>query len=317
MGQLTLPIPLGLSYIRRYFSASSTLTLPLTNINQFDCVLVAGGGGGARSGFDTGRRARGGMGIYVYQANVFCTAGTTLTITVGAGGAGATSSNTAGSSGNESTISGIAGNGITTSITSGTPNGGTANQDDDISHSAPAGLMLIGGQTTQATVSTHAMVGPGKFGFQSTISGNESYNNPASMMSGTFISRLSSGTYRKGYFGNGGGASIFPLLGEYLHATAGSSGVASNGAGGSSTANTFFAGMGGGGGSTQTGINGQGGGGGGGGGSNSATFSGAGGNGAANSGGGGGGGGININSENNTGNGGNGGSGFVIIGYWG
>ena len=317
MGLNTIPVPLGLTYRRQYFSATTTFTLPTTNINEFDCVIVSGGSGGAKANL-TSRRGRGGMGLYTYHSNVFCTAGTTLTITIGAGGAGATVSGNDGAAGNASTITGIAGNGVTTSLTCNGPEGGKHNNNTAVGFSAPQGMMLLGGRSLPATQSTNVSVGPGKFGQQPSLSGNYSYNNANQLLSGSFFAPAPGGSYRQSYFGEGGGAGIFPLLGEYLHATAGSSGTTvASGTGGTSTANTFFAGHGGGSNQTTTGTNGNGGGGGGGGAGSGATTGGAGGNASANSGAGGGGGGKNTSTEGGHGNGGNGGSGFIIIGYWG
>jgi hypothetical protein len=322
MGLVSLPPVPGLTYKREYFASSSTFTLPMSAQNKFDAILVSGGGGGGRSPFNGANYVcYGGGGAFVYMKDVFCTNGTTLTVTIGAGGAGAiqSSAQTNGADGNVSTISGIVGNGVSTSI------------------SSPIAALGFGANSDQATTSYRGNVSPQT---SSRMVGN-SYNTDRNGAIGVGVGNFSkgSGNTRLGVprtvfqsansiyqssigsqsfndaSGNTGGP--IPLLANYLHSAVGGTGTTGTSGGATGTANTFFAG--GGGGGRSTGIN-QGVGGGGGCGGLSTTggtLGGTGGNGAANSGGGGGGGGKNTVTGTNTGSGGAGGSGFIIIGYWG
>lgn len=318
MGLSSLPPLPGLTYTRTVFLSSGTLTLPQSNINEFDCVLVAGGSGGARAGGLVNRWPSGGIGQFNYYYNVFCTKGTTLTITIGAGAAGGTSAVTYGSVGNASTITNIVGNGVTNSLSSGSPSGGVPNllgtRNSPLPYAAGAQQRLGSGNSGSTTQYGAIMVGVNSFG---TGGGINNANTPVPQA--IFSNNISFRT-TPGYVGSwsAGGGGVMPLLGTFLHASVGSSGAnGPTGTGGSCIANTFFAGPGGSGSAYANGSDAKGGGGGAGGSSGSATFAGAGGNGAVNSGGGGGGGGKNTNTAANTGNGGNGGSGFVIIGFWG
>lgn len=315
MGLSSLPVAPGITYRREVFLASTTFTLPATNIGKFDCVLVSGGGGGARQSASTGRSS-GGTGSASYFHDIVCTAGTTLTITVGAGGAGSVTIGTNGTSGTASTITGIAGNGTATSLSSGAAVGGASGNASPV-------------QNLGNTAGWRRSVGQGyakglQAGFGFGMVGLASGNNNTGGTSNQTIFGGNSAKYRlvpsvgstSDFHGSAGGP--IPLLGTMLHATAGASGAASaQQAGGTSTANTYFAGAGGGGTYNYPASAGVGGGGGGGGATNGAVVAGNGGAGSANSGGGGGGGGACNSPYANGGLGGAGGSGFVIIGYWG
>jgi hypothetical protein len=320
-----LPVPAGVSYKRQVFLSSGTFTLPKTAYNKFDCLLVSGGGGGARSNTTGAVSAKGGTGLVGYFSEVYCTNETVLTITVGAGGTGATSAGNNGGNGNASTITGIAGNGASTSLSSGIARGGEYSSPPTLIQpnisTAIAGGLRSGPGSSSGSIRKNVAFGVGFGGFTIATGSDSGYD-----MSGTSIFSAMGGRIQ--YF-SGTGVSLttasnstggpIPLAGSLLHATQGASGTAGTLAGGTSLANTFFAGSGGGAFYTSyTGRDGQGGGGGGGGPSTSGgTFSGAGGNASTNSGGGGGAGGKNSATAGNTGNGGNGGSGFVVIGYWG
>ena len=318
MGQVTIPAPAGLQYKRQVFLSSGTFTLPTTAFNKFDCVLVGGGGGGART--STSQRGNGGGGVFAYFSDVYCTNGTTLTITVGAGGAGATTLGYNGALGSASTISNILGNGASTTLSSGQGSEGfvkgtaTNQYSGSIANISSSVVSNVSFLNQMNAANQRAGYGPGSFAAGSTVTSNG--GNGAQIGSGYLRMNTTYNpyfTYRATFEK---GSAIYPLLGDMLHATAGDAGQTVSGAGGISTPNTFFAGAGGGV-FTTTGGTGSGGGGGGGGYSNTATLSGNGGNGSANSGGGGGSCGVNVSTTTNTGNGGNGGSGFVIIGYWG
>jgi hypothetical protein len=318
MGQVTIPAPAGLKYNRQVFLSSGTFTLPTTAFNKFDCVLVGGGGGGART--TTSQRGNGGGGVFAYFSDVYCTNGTTLTITVGAGGAGSTSLGYSGALGSASTISNILGNGVSTSLTSGQGSIGFAKGTATNQYAGPIANIssnVVSNSSFYNQMNSgnqRAGYGPGSFAAGSAPVSNG--NAGAQIGSGY----LRMNTFTSPYFGYRAtfekGSAIYPLLGDMLHATAGATGQTVTGAGAISNPDTFFAGAGGGSvGATPT--TGSGGGGGAGGYSNSATLSGNGGAGSANSGGGGGSCGFNTSDQTKTGNGGNGGSGFVIIGYWG
>ena len=323
MGIIVQP-PQVKNYTVLYYPASSTFTLPLTGINQFDCVLVSGGGGGGRSGgVDIYATGGGGFTSVTYFQNVYCTNGTLLTITVGAGGTGATVASNNGGNGNASTITGIAGNGVSTSLTSGTASGGFNNWGGGSGNFAQAstgslnGFILTANQIYNQSRNANAFgTGMGSTALgaapvtTSNIDGSPLFTSGVSSTASSVTIPLASGA----------GGTVAPLLGAYLHSPAGSTGGTGTSTGGISTANTFFAGSGGNGGGATQSIGGTGKGGGGGGGGTSGTggtLGGVGGAGSANSGGGGGGGGNNTVTSTNSGNGGNGGSGFVIIGYWG
>lgn len=321
MGQTVLPPVAGLTYRREVFKASSTFTLPMSAQNKFDAVLVPGGGGGGRNpNMATNRITTGGCGGMLYVKDVYCTNGTTLTITVGAGGAPATfaASGTDGSSGTASSITGIAGNGISTSITSTVGPAGRGRYAPTYqTYNGPiASVVLTGLYGRLGSKYIGANTGFG-FGATSKTTGHARYGNPSQFFqtkSGIYQSSVGNLTINQQSNSTGG---PIPLLANYLHATAGATGTTGTSPGATSTANTFFAGAGGGGRgiSSYAGIGGAGGAGGI---STSAgTLSGNGGNGSANSGGGGGGAGKNNASNANQGDGGTGGSGFVIIGYWG
>jgi hypothetical protein len=322
MGQTVLPPVPGLSYKREVFKASSTFTLPMTAQNKFDAVLIGGGGGGGRSRYTTSNNwGFGGGGSFVYVQDVYCTNGTTLTITIGAGGAGATQSPSTfyASGGTASTITGIAGNGVSTSITS---NGGSAgrhinansNGDYSAGYAPTSNFKLANGGTSsdKFTAVTHG------FGSFHKASGASRYGVTRSLfnMRNTIYPGGLGSLALMNTEGNTTGGPI-PLLGSYLHAAVGGTGTTGTVAGNPGTANTF---IGGGGGASNNGYQTSGSGGGGGAGGLSTTggtLGGTGGAGAVNSGGGGGAGGKNTVTIGNTGIGGAGGSGLIIIGYWG
>jgi len=318
MGQVTIPAPAGLQYNRQVFLSSGTFTLPETAFNKFDCVLVGGGGGGCRP--TTGQRGNGGGGVFAYFSDVYCTNGTTLTITIGAGGAGSTVAGYSGAQGTASTITNILGNGVSTSLSSGQGSEGFAKGTATNQYAGP--IANISSNVVSNEPFTNQMnsgnqragYGPGSFAAGSTPISNGS--SGAQIGSGYLRQFITSNPYYQYRATFQKGSAIYPLLGDMLHATAGATGQTVTGAGAISNPNTFFAGAGGGVASSSS-STGSGGGGGAGGYSNSATLSGNGGNGSANSGGGGGSSGFNTSVGANTGSGGNGGSGFVIIGYWG
>ena len=280
---------------------------------KFDAVLVSGGGGGGRGS----NQANGGAGLAAYFKDILCTNGTILTITIGAGGTGATTAATRGSSGTATTITGIAGNGVSTSISSGAAGGGAFEQNRAGQTLSPqAAFRSVFSNGNNATPDN--ISGGFGFGVISLASGvKQSRNNSTIFGASTLTSRTNAGAYFNAWAGGTGGP--VPLLGTMLHAAVGTNGTASMGAGGTSTADTYFAGTGGSGNYNENPPNpGLGGGGGGGGRSTTgATQAGAGGNASVNSGAGGGCGGVNTVTYSNSGNGGAGGSGFVIIGYWG
>jgi hypothetical protein len=322
MGQLTLPVPAGLTYKREIFKASSTFTLPLTAQNKFDAILISGGGGGSRTTSTSAQYvANGGNGGFLYVSEVYCTNGTTLTITIGAGGVGGLRSGaTSATAGTVSTISGIAGNGASTSISSPIARPGVGANQSPTS---------IGGSAYTSDVTSIKNIYNGGrsdrggtrgigIGNISIATGSESYGGSRTIfqMKGMRYVQGSGGSNTNTDSAGHAGGPI-PLLGSYLHATAGGTGTNGNMTNGAvSTANTFISGSGGGAnGYLNPGV-GSGGGGGGGGGANGGNIAGNGGAGSVNSGGGGGGAGRNLTGANN-GDGGSGGSGLIIIGYWG
>jgi hypothetical protein len=321
MGILTVPPVAGLQYVRTVFLSSGTFTLPTSAFNKFDCVLVSGGGGGARAGGQYGGSG-GGSGTVSYFHDIFCSNGTTLTVTVGSGGAGATSNTSNGANGTASTITGLTGNGTSTSLSSGAATGGPRRQTTQNANLSPQlgfRVLSAGGSGYGPSQAKGIAQGFG-LGLFSLSSGQRT----DTMTENTSVF----GGYSHQDKGISGGSFVFntgalggpvPLIGSLLHASVGANGATGVAAGGSSNANTFFAGSGGGSYTNMAGSAGFGGAGGGGGGSNTGgTAGGAGGNASVNSGAGGGGGGNNTAAPyTNTGNGGNGGSGFVIVGYWG
>jgi hypothetical protein len=314
MGQSILPIPPSISYKREVFLASSTFTLPITSYNKFDAILVSGGGGGAKN--VNGNWANGGSGTISHFADVFCTNGTTLTITVGAGGAGQTSGTNNGADGTASTITGIAGNGTATSISSGAAQGGRTQSAGGSASLSPQ----IGFKTRSDRSNRSKQMAQG-FGIGMTSFAGGTSNQFATANTNIFGSGSTMQVYSCnnviGYLTGTGTGGPVPLLGSLLHANVGATGGAGSTSGGSSTANTYCAGTGGGAQYTSSSAGLGGGGGGGGRSTVGGTTGGVGGAGAANSGGGGGGGGVNTATNANAGNGGNGGSGFIVIGYWG
>jgi hypothetical protein len=317
MGLNTLPPQPGVSWKRVVFLSSGTFTLPKNSYNMFDAILVAGGGAGAK-GNTTSSNPRGGYSNASYFQNVYCLNETVLTITIGAGAATTTVGGT-GNSGNATTISGITGSGVSDTISSGTPAGGrTVGTSGSLSGSGSPSAML----TMMASGNYGNAAMPRGFGFGVVSSGGgAAYSNgtDAYDIFGNGAQLGANQGFGNVTFGPTGKGGPLPLLGSLLHAAVGSSGTAGVGAGGTGTANSFFAGNGGTGrAGNYAGQKGKGGGGGAGGGSNSGpTLSGSGGAAAVNSGGGGGGSGGNSVTGGNTGSGGAGGSGFVIIGYWG
>jgi hypothetical protein len=323
MGQTVLPPVPGLTYKREVFKASSTFTLPMTAQNKFDAVLISGGGGGGRANqAGSGYACTPGCGSMVYVTEVPCTNGTTLTITIGAGGAGATQSPATnyGVSGTDSSITGIVGNGTSTSIVCpGGSNGRMLNVSSTSGYPGP----LFQGSFFRATGSgsSSGAYQTGSIGFGSFHANQGFFRQsggqvvPQTLFQKRFDMYFSSGSNNFSTTVSSTGGPI-PLLGSYLHAAVGGTGTASVFPAGGVTANTFIAGSGGGCVNSYSRA-GLGGGGGAGGRSNTAALGGTGGNGSANSGGGGGAGGKNTNTVANTGIGGNGGSGLIIIGYWG
>lgn len=316
MGQTVLPPVPGLSYRREVFLSSTTFTLPMSNIGKFDCVLVSGGSGGGTAGTSTGR-SFGGTGSASYFHDIVCNPGTTLTITIGAGGTGTVTLNVNGGNGTATTITGITGNGAATTLSSGAAVGGAAgnNKPEQNLGNTSGWTRAIG---YGRPIGMSAGFGFGMVGLasgQRDARGDLNQN----IFGGTNVKEILTGSGQpiRSFSGSTGGP--IPLLGSMLHANVGTSGAASAlMSGGTSTANTYFAGSGGG--SYYTTVSaGVGGGGGGGAPTNSGAggSGGLGGNGAANSGGGGGGGGVRQSLYSSSGLGGNGGSGFAIIGYWG
>lgn len=323
MGQLVLPPTPATTYIREVFLSSGTFTLPKTAFNKFDCLLVSGGGGGARSNATGGISAQGGSGLVGYFSEVYCLNETVLTVTVGAGGAGATSPGNNGADGTASTITGITGNGASTSLSSSAARGGpyantSTAQTPNMPNAIAGGLRNAGNNSGNISKNIGFGVGFGGFAVATGMQSGYALSGQSIFSANNRSIQYFPGNGNLQGTSNSTGGPI-PLAGSLLHAAVGSNGTAGTRAGGTSTANTFFAGSGGGG--YYGGYparDGQGGGGGGGGPSQTgATFSGAGGNASTNSGGGGGGGGRNTITAANSGNGGNGGSGFVVIGYWG
>jgi hypothetical protein len=317
MGQSVLPPTPPVGYNRVVFLSSGTFTLPKTAYNKFDCILVSGGGGGARQATSP-QKTTGGFGVFGYYQEVFCTNETTLTITVGGGGAGATSVGNNGADGTASTITGIAGNGVSTSLSSGTASGGRIFTAGQFSTSIADSISIAFTGYGNYSNFRGGAVGWGAGSF-SMSPGTGRYAMAARNLFSNIISRQPTNSVgQSAYMRSPNVGGPIPLLGSLLHASPGTSGTNSGGTGGVSTPDTFFSGGGGGSYYIETGRPGVGGGGGAGGVSSSGgTTSGTGGNGSANSGGGGGAAGRNSASNTNTGNGGNGGSGFVIIGYWG
>lgn len=317
MGQSVLPPTPPVGYNRVVFLSSGTFTLPKTAYNKFDCILVSGGGGGARQGA-TNQKTSGGFGLFGYFQEVFCNNETTLTVTVGGGGAGATSAGNNGAEGTPSTITGITGNGVSTSLTSGAASGGRIFTSSGFSTNVNDNVMIAFQGYGNYGNFRGGNVGWGMGSFSLSPNTGRYSMNARNLFNTTIQRRPASAGGDSAQMQGTGNGSPLPLLGNLIHAAVGSYGTNSVFTGGGSTANTFFAGGGGGSYYTAAGLPGNGGGGGAGGMSNAGgTPSGTGGNGSANSGGGGGGAGRNTGNNTNTGNGGNGGSGFVIIGYWG
>lgn len=309
------------TYNIQYFPASSTFTLPTTGINQFDCLLVAGGGGGGRVN-NVNYAGQGGMTSMVYFQNTYCTNGSVLTITVGAGGAGSTTLATGGSNGSATSISGLTGNGVSNTLTTGIGQGGSGTYALTSGYNSPNlgswnGSFL---NTNAGNTFANNLFGSGMASYAGAAGTDEGYSYTShNLWNGTTYAYVYN---QSNQFLVGGNGAAAPLLGSYLHSATGGTGTAGTSAGGACSANTFFAGSGGSGGNNNlnqtNGCPTYGGGGGGGGQSaTGGTLAGNGGNASANSGGGGGGGGGNMVTAANSGNGGNGGSGFAIIGWWG
>ena len=319
---ITVYPPQVKTYNIQYFPASSTFTLPSTGINQFDCLLVAGGGGGGRVN-NVNQMGQGGLTSMVYFQNTYCTNGSVLTITVGAGGAGSTTLATGGSNGSATSISGLTGNGVSNTLTTGIGQGGSGTYAVSTGYSYPNLGSWNGGVLSNNTNNNFAnnLYGSGMASYAGAAGTNQNYINTSyNLWNGETDYYISGAGPVK--FTTGGNGAAAPLLGSYLHSATGGTGTAGTSAGGACNANTFFAGSGGSGGNSNqgwaTGSPTYGGGGGGGGQSaTGGTLAGNGGNASALSGGGGGGGGGNTVTAANSGNGGNGGSGFAIIGWWG
>jgi hypothetical protein len=321
MGLSSLPPTPGLSYKRQYFASSGTFTLPMSAQNKFDAVLVSGGGGGGRAKYtSTSLWGFGGGGGVLYATEVFCTNGTTLTVTVGAGGAGcpAPGSTFYATAGTASSISGIAGNGVSTSITSPAGNGGRSlNVDYQAAYPGNSSSTVswrFG--TSGKTSDKFSNAGSGFGTFQRAV-GSSQYGVSRTIFETRNLVYTTAGASRPVSDTSGFTGGPIPLLGNYLHAAVGSTGTTGTVSGSGSTANTFFAGQGGSNNNSYQTVGTGGGGGSGGRSTTGATLGGTGGNGTANTGGGGGAGGKNTATITNTGAGGTGGSGFVIIGYWG
>ena len=113
-----------------YITATGTWTVP-TGVNSINVLALAGGGGGGGAAVTNGVGGGGGGGGIV-QVDRSCTAGTVLTVTIGAGGAAGTGTS-AGQVGGNTTLTGSGFTTITalgggasrgTSTPSGSTNGG-------------------------------------------------------------------------------------------------------------------------------------------------------------------------------------------------
>lgn len=123
--------PAGGFSTAQVFTASGTFTVPSSG--KFKVTIIGGGGGGG-----SGLRSGGGGGATVIKWYTGIAAGTSCTVTIGAGGTAGTGGN-AGTDGGNSTFTG---SGVTTL----TASGGAAGQSSQItSASATGGDINIGG----------------------------------------------------------------------------------------------------------------------------------------------------------------------------
>jgi MSHA biogenesis protein MshQ len=95
----------GFVTVIQSFTATGEWVCP-TGVTEVEWLIVAGGGGGGGSVVSTWVASGGGAGGFRTGTGLAVTAGTTYTITVGAGGGGATGINVAGGSGGFSSIAG-------------------------------------------------------------------------------------------------------------------------------------------------------------------------------------------------------------------
>jgi hypothetical protein len=259
-------------YIYHFFGSTGTSTFTPTTSITADILTVAGGGGGSAGG--------GGAGGLVYTAAQTLTAGTSYSVTVGAGGAGRQNNNTGnGTNGGNSSVSGT---GLTTITAIGGGGGG------QWSISGSAGGSGGGGGNRGSSSGGAGTSGQGYAG------GNSIGGNTSNAAGGGGGAGAVGGSDTNSGVGGNGGAGLF-YFGAYW---------AGGGGGGGRNTGSLTAGAGGAGGGGMGDVAGG-------------TYPAAQGfAGATNSGGGGGGSGY---TESTTlyGNGGNGGSGAVVIRYQG
>jgi len=102
-------------YTLHWFTTTGARTFTTNATQDYEFLIVAGGGSGGRS-YGAGGGGAGGLLHNVGGTKVTLTAGVTYTATVGAGGAAQTSSDTSGNSGSDSSF---AGSGLTTMTATG------------------------------------------------------------------------------------------------------------------------------------------------------------------------------------------------------
>jgi hypothetical protein len=278
-------------YRTHTFTTDGTLVVP-TGFSGGAEVLVVGGGGGGGSG----RGGGGGAGGLLFNSNFTLTAGTTYTVTIGAGGAAETN-------GNNSVFGSIIANG---GGRGGSHNGNSAVATNNGQNGGSGGGAAINFYTSIFNGGA-ATISQGNNGGTSGTSGTDDPRNTGGGGGFAEAGRAGSGgnaTWTSGVSPNGGDGLYFPQFQSF-----GTSGWFAGGGGGSKAGSDRSGAPG--------GVGGQGGGGAG---SATGTSSVSGVSGIANTGGGGGGGDGIVNTLNGTltttGTGGSGGSGVVIVRYY-
>jgi hypothetical protein len=338
MGITTYPVQAPKTYVTAQLTASGTWSVPATT-TQVDVIVIGGGSGGDGIATGSGASANvagnaGAPGCYMYVPNYPVTPSSTVSYTIGTGGAGGVGSGTtaatfAGSVGGNTTFGGLVAPGAGVKI--GSRGGSTTVRYRGGFGIYGAGLGVDFGNNYLGNFSTAtwATLDPNILGFPFGVPGAVVHytdfngNNASNIVSSIYPSQLPGGNvasdYEISYIGigktfnrilNDFTAPTGTAGGAYAGNTAGATPSGWNGAGGSGSGSST---------SGQTGVlSGYGGGGGGvvGGNVNSAQ---PGGIAATNSGAGGGGAHgrcASAGMANSTANGGAGGSGVIFLGYW-